>query len=141
MASIINATDVVTEIDNVVVGCAQSMNVSVARTIDPATCSASGGWAQGSPGERSWSGSIGAMARLFTAGAEETANVSYKKLLGILVDGAEVDFSFLLGGEDGERYGGKAFLSNLTIDKPETGIVTWSADFTGNGPYALIPNA
>ncbi|UOR07162.1 phage tail protein [Hymenobacter aerilatus] len=137
MASIINATDVVTYIGDTVVGCAQSMDVTVARTIDPATCSSSGGWAQGSPGERSWSGSIGAIARVFPT-AEEAANISYKDMLSTLVDGTEVDFEFTLGGEQGERYGGKAYLSNLALSKPETGTVTWTADFTGNGPYGLI---
>lgn len=140
MASIINATDVVTSLNETVVGCAQSMDVTVARAIDPATCSASGGWAQGSPGERSWSGSISAIVRLFTVGAEETANISYKKLLQMLVDGTKVAFDFQLGGEDGERYGGDAYLSNLSISKPENGVCTWSADFTGDGAYDLIPN-
>ncbi|TGE05557.1 phage tail protein [Hymenobacter fodinae] len=140
MASIINATDVVTSLNDVVVGCAQSMDVTVSRTIDPATCSASGGWAQGSPGERSWSGSIGAIVRVFPT-AEEAVNISYKDLLSYLVDGTELDFDFTLGGDLGERYGGKAYLSNLAISKPEAGVCTWSADFTGNGPYGLIPNA
>lgn len=135
MASLLNATDVVVRIDNVVVGCAQSVDITVSRALDPATCSASGGWAQSSPGERSWSGSIGAVARTFETG-EEAANISYDDLLTILTDGTKVELEFSLGTT--KRYGGFAYVSELAFSKPETGVCTWNASFTGDGEYAPV---
>lgn len=135
MATILNATDVVVRINDIIVGCAQAVDITVSRAIDPASCSASGGWAQGSPGERSWSGSISALARLFEA-AEEATNISYDDLLAMLTDGARVELEFSQGST--KRYGGFAYVSELSFSKPESGNCNWSASFAGDGAYAAV---
>jgi Phage tail tube protein len=136
MASIVNATDVVVKVNSVIVGCAQSAEFTVSREMDEATCSASGGWKQVSPGQKSWSGSFSAVLRNFTT-AEEAANVSFDEILDLLDDGTEVtvEYSRIAGGK---RYSGQAYLSEVSYSQPDKGAVTWSANYEGNGAFVTI---
>lgn len=136
MASIVNATDVVVKVNNVIVGCAQSAEFTVSREMDEATCSASGGWKQVSPGQKSWSGSISAVFRSFTD-AESATEVTLESVYELLDDGTEVAIEYTRATAGGKRYTGQAFVSELSYSQPDKGAVTWSANFEGNGAFTI----
>ena len=136
MPTTINATDVVIKVGDVVVGCAQSADFTVTRVMDDATCGASGGWAQSSPGQKSWSSSIGGIYREFTA-AELATNFGFHDLFDLLDEGTlvTVEYSHAHSGvATPARYVGSAYVSEVSWNKPDAGAVTWSGSFTGNGP-------
>ena len=137
MISIVNAKDVVVKVNDIVVGCAQSADFTVTREMDEATCAASGGWRQVSPGEKSWSGSFSAVFRAFTTAEEEATNASFDDLFDMLDDGTEVtiEYSRIAGGK---RYTGQAFISEVSYSQPESGVVTWTASYTGNGAFQAL---
>ena len=139
MASVINAADVVVKVNNIIVGCAQSAQFTVSREMDEATCSASNGWRQVSPGIKSWNGSFTAVFRNFTV-AEEATEVSFDDLFDLLDDGTEVtvEYSRKVGGK---RYNGKAYISEVSYDQPDTGTVSWTANYEGNGEFTLLAAA
>lgn len=136
MAQTINAVDVVVSLKRpgdtnpIVIGCTQSASFTKTRAMDPATCSASDGHAQFSPGQKSWTGSITAQLRDFTED-ELDDNISFDDIMDLIDEGTEVTVNFArkVGGK---RYTGNAFVSEVTYDQPETGVVTWSANLTGN---------
>lgn len=137
MAQTVNAVDVTFSIGAIVVGCATGATLTVSRAMDAATCGASAGWAQSSPGLKSWTGNVSANARKFTA-AEAATNVDAFDVFDMLDDGTEVDVEYGTAITGDKRFAGKAFVSGLTWTQPETGVVTWSADLQGNGPITVV---
>lgn len=140
MASLVNAKDVIFSFGGIVIGCAQATTLAVTRAIDAATCTASGDWSQGSPGIKSWTADVNAIYREFDSTAAPL-NVSADDVFDAIDDGSEIDIEYGLNKTGSTRYRGKAFVSNWTLDKPETGNVTWKASLTGNGPlekYTLL---
>jgi hypothetical protein len=133
MTSIVNAKDVIFAFNGIVIGCAQATTLTVTQAIDAATCTASGAWSQGSPGVKSWTASVNAIYRQFDS-TSAPLNVSGDDVFDAIDSGAEIDIEYGLNTTGSVRYRGKAFVSNWTLSKPETGNVTWSADLTGNGP-------
>lgn len=139
MPSIVNATNVVIKIDNVVVGCADSASFTVSRAMDEATCSASNGWKQVSPGQKSWSGSFGAVFREFTE-EESGTEVTFDRLFELLDEGTEVTVEYTKKS-GGSRYTGKAYVSEINYDQPESGAVTWGANYEGSGAFEILAAA
>jgi hypothetical protein len=137
LASIINAVNVVVKIGSKVLGCAQSADWTVTRDMDEATCSASSGWKQYSPGQMAWTGSVNGLYREFTA-AELATNVALDELFDTLVDGTAVTVSYEKKDGTGSKYSGEAYISEIKYSQPEKGAVTWSATFTGNGAFTRI---
>ncbi|WP_071884448.1 phage tail tube protein [Hymenobacter sp. APR13] len=137
MATIINAVDVVIKVDDVVVGCAQSAEFTMSREMDEASCAASGGWKQVSPGQKSWSASFAALYRSFTV-AEDATQVSFDELFDKLDDGVAVTLEFGKVVTGGTRYSGEAYVSEIKYSQPDKGNVTWNANFTGNGEFVKI---
>lgn len=136
MASIINAVDVLFSVDGVPVGCVSSADLTIDRDMDVSTCGASGGWEQVSPGIRRWSASVNSIYREFTS-AELATNVSFANALDMLVDGTLVELTFGKPGTGSTRYIGSAYINQVKYTHPESGAVTWSASFTGNGAITV----
>jgi len=108
--------------------------------MDEATCAASGGWKQVSPGQKSWNGSIGAIYREFTA-AEVATNFGFGDLLDLLNDGVAVTVEYThtaAGVTSPIRYSGDAYVSEVKWTKADKGAVTWSGSFTGSGPFGRV---
>lgn len=139
MATTINAVDVVIKVDNIVVGCLQSMDITINRAMDAATCDASGEWDEVSPGRKSSTGSINAAYREFTA-AEQAANFGYDDIFDLLDDGTLVNISYGTANTGQRRYTVPGYVNSLQWSRPETGIVTWSGGFTGSGPVTFAVN-
>lgn len=137
MAKYVNASDMIVSIGGIVVGCAQATTLTVTRAIDPATCTSSGAWSQGSPGIKSWSTSVNAIYRQVDPSLAAN-NVVAEDIFDLLDDGTEVDIEYGTNTTGSKRWAGKALISNFTLSKPDSGNVTWSADLTGNGPLGLI---
>jgi hypothetical protein len=137
MAQVVNAVDVNFSIGDIIVGCAAGATLTVSRAMDAATCGASGGWAESSPGLKSWTGSVSANARKFTD-AEQAANVDAFDIFTMLDEGTLVDVEYGTFITGDKRFAGKAFVSGLTWTQPETGVVTWSADLTGSGAITVV---
>lgn len=137
MAKYVNASDMIISLGGIVVGCAQATTLTVTRAIDPATCTSSGAWTQGSPGIKSWNTNVNAIYRQ-VASADAAANVVAEDVFDLLDDGTEVDVEYGTNATGQKRWKGKAFISNFSLGKPESGNVTWSADLTGNGALALV---
>jgi hypothetical protein len=137
MATNVNAIDVNVSIGDIVVGCATSFNFGISRAMDPATCGASGDWAEFSPGRKSGTGSIAANLRKFTT-AEAATNVSYEDVFDLINDGTlvEVEYGTQVTGDT--RFKGNFYVSNLNWAKPEEGAVTWNADLTLSGPIEKV---
>ncbi|GAB2958987.1 hypothetical protein GCM10027048_27720 [Hymenobacter coalescens] len=135
MAKTINAVDVVfsikrpTDTNPIILGCTQTATFTKRRAMDSATCSASDGHAQFSPGQKSWDGSVTALLRDFD-NDEADENISLDDVLDMLDEGTEITVNYArkVGGR---RYTGNAFVSEVTYTQPETGSVTWSANLTG----------
>jgi hypothetical protein len=137
MAQVVNATDVTVDINDIVVGCAQSFNFTISRAMDPATCGASGDWTEVSPGRKSGSGSIAAQLRKFDTG-EAATNVSYEDVYDLLNEGTGVTITYGTTVAGDTRFSGLFYVSNLSWDAPEEGVVTWSADLTLSGPITKV---
>lgn len=133
MTSLVNAKDVIFAYNGIVIGCAQATTLTVSQAIDAATCTASGAWSQGSAGIKNWTANVSAVYRTFDANSA-ALNVGADDVFDAIESGAEIDVEYGLNTVGNSRYRGKAFVSNWTLSKPETGVVTWSADLTGNGP-------
>lgn len=144
MAKVVNAVDVVITLkrpgdtDETIVGCAQSFAFTKTRTMDPATCSASGKYAQFSPGQMNATGNITALYR--EPEDEDEEGIFFDDIDDMLEDGTEVTVSFAktVGGK---RYEGPALISELTYTRPETGSVTWNANLQFNGKIAKVTRA
>ena len=136
MAKYVNASDMIISFGGIVVGCAQATTLTVTRAIDPATCTSSGAWTQGSPGIKGWSTSVNAVYRQVASG-DAASNVVAEDVFDLLDDGTEADIEYGTNVAGDKRFAGKALISNFTLSKPDSGVVTWSADLTGNGPLAL----
>ncbi len=139
MAKTINAVDVVIKVDNVVVGCLQSMDLTIERDMDPASCASSGEWDEVSPGRKRSSGSINAAYREFTSD-EQAANFGYDDIFDLLDEGTKVNLSYGTTTSGSSRYTVPGYVNNLAFSLPETGIVTWSGGFTGSGPVVRATN-
>lgn len=137
MARAINAIDVIFSIGGVVVGCSTGSTFTVSRAMDPATCGASEGWAESSPGLKSWSGNVSAELREFET-SEEATNVSAFDVFDLLDEGTLVDVEYGTKEAGKQRFKGKAFVSGFTYTRPESGVVTWSADLTGSGALGKV---
>lgn len=137
MARIVNATDMIISFQGVVIGCAQATTLTVARAIDAATCTASGAWAQGSAGQKSWNTSVTALFRTFDTN-QQAGSIDAFDVFDLLDDGTEVEVEYGQNGANDKRWKGKALISNFSVDKPETGNVTWKSDLTGNGPLEVV---
>lgn len=140
LATPINATDVVIKVGDVVVGCAQSADFTVSREMNDATCAASGGWSQFSPGQKSWNGSIGAIYREFTA-AETATNFGFDDIFDLLDEGTLVTVEYthaMAGITSPTRYSGEAYVSEVKWSKPDKGPVTWSGSFAGSGAIGRV---
>jgi hypothetical protein len=137
MAQTVNAVDVNFSIGDIIVGCATGATLTVSRAMDAATCGASGGWAQNSPGLKSWSGSVSANFRKFTT-QEAATNIGPFDIFELLDEGTLVDVEYgtIITGD--KRFHGTAYISGLTFTEPETGVVTWSADLTGDGAITVV---
>lgn len=140
MATTINAVDVVIKVDNVTVGCLQSMDITIERDMDPSTCAADGIWESVTPGRARSSGSLNGVYREFTS-AEQAANFGYDDIYDLLTEGTQVNISYGTMNTGARRYTVPAFIQNLQFSKPETGSVTWSAAFTGAGEPTFTTNA
>jgi hypothetical protein len=137
MAQVVNAQDVNFSIGDIIVGCATGATLTVSRAMDAATCGASGGWAESSPGLKSWTGSVSANYRKFTT-AEAATNVSPFDIFTMLDEGTKVDVEYGTALTGDKRFHGEAYVSGLTFTEPETGVVTWSADLTGTGAITVV---
>lgn len=137
MARVVNAQDVIYAFNGVVIGCSTSADLTVSRAIDPATCGASGGWAQGSPGLKSWASTVNAYYRQFDDN-DTGAHVSAEDVFDLLDDGSEIDVEYGVNTSGTKRFKGKAFLSEFKLSRPDSGNVTWSASLVGNGAIALV---
>lgn len=137
MASPVNAVDVIFSIGDVVVGCTTGASFSVTRAMDSATCGASGQWSSKSPGRMDWTGSVSANYRKFSTG-EEATNVGIFDIFEILTEGTLIDVEYGTKVTGDKRFKGQAYVSGLTYDQPEEGVVTWSADLDGEGPLGVV---
>lgn len=137
MATNVNAIDVNVSFGDVIVGCATTFNFAISRAMDPATCGASGDWAEVSPGRKSGTGSISANLRKFTT-AEAATNVSYEDVFDLLDEGTlvEVEYGTKVTGDT--RFKGNFYVNNLNWAKPDEGAVTWSADLTLTGAITKV---
>lgn len=140
MAKTINAVDVVIKVDDVVVGCLQSMDITVERDMDSATCADSGEWDEFSPGRKRSSGTINGAYREFTA-AEQAANFGYDDVYDLLDEGTKVNISYGTLNSGARRYTVGGYVNNVKFSRPETGIATWSAGFQGSGAVTHTTNA
>ena len=140
MATVINAVDVVIKVDNITVGCLQSMDISVERDMDAATCSDSGSWDEVSPGRMRASGSINGAYREFTP-EELATNFGYDDIFDLLTEGTKVNISYGTMNTGKRRYSLPAFLNSVGFSRPESGIATWSSGFQGSGAITHANNA
>lgn len=137
MAKAVNAIDVNVSFDDIIVGCATTFNFAISRAMDAATCGASADWSEVSPGRKSGSGSITAELRDFTT-AEQASNVSYDNVFDLIDEGTGVEVEYGTKESGDTRYKGLFYVSNLNWQKPEEGVVTWSADLTLSGPITKV---
>lgn len=139
MATAINAVDVVVKVEDIVVGCLSSFDFTIERALDSAACAASGGWSEVSPGRKSASGTLNGVYREFTS-AEQAANFGYDDLFDLIDEGTKVGISYGTLNSGQRRYNVSGFLGNVQFSQPESGSVTWSANFTASGPVTPTTN-
>lgn len=137
MAQTVNAIDVNISIGDIIVGCSTGATLTVSRAMDAATCGASLGWQESSPGLKSWTGSVSANYRKFDT-TEAATNIDPFDIFEMLDEGTKVDVEYGTEATGDRRFKGQAFVSGLTFTRPETGVVTWSADLTGTGAITIV---
>ncbi|QNE38992.1 hypothetical protein F1C16_05200 [Hymenobacter sp. NBH84] len=134
MANYITGKDTVISLDDVVLGCVQSLSFSTEVEMVDVTCAASNGFRQQVPGTESWSGDLNSVLREFNE-AEQASNVSIMDVYTKLKNGSLVDVEYTFGGF---RFSAKAYIQNVSIDSSgPSDAVTWSASLQGYTPLLL----
>ena len=129
---VIAGKDVFLYVGTILVGCATDVSLSVnAESID-AACKSSGGWAESTPGTKSWGGSIGGIYKIYTT-PDDATNYSAEDLFDAIDAGTALTIKFGTAGTGDTQYTGTAYVTSWELTGGVDGPATYSSDFVGSG--------
>jgi predicted secreted protein len=114
-------------LDNVIIGCATSSELSVNVDLADATCKDDGGWADHIQGLRDWSVSTDGLV------SYDGAN-NIGDLYTLLSGRTSVTLKFTTNVTGDLVFSGTASVASISISAEMEAAVTYSVEFTGKGP-------
>jgi predicted secreted protein len=114
-------------IDNVIIGCATSSELSVNVDLADATCKDDGGWADHIHGLRDWSVSTDGLVAY-----DGTNNIG--DLYTLLSGRTSVTLKFTTNVSGDLVFSGEASVASISVSAEMEAAVTYSVEFTGKGP-------
>lgn len=114
-------------IDNVIIGCATSSELSVNVDLADATCKDDGGWADHIHGLRDWSVSTDGLVAY-----DGTNNIG--DLYTLLSGRTSVTLKFTTNVTGDLVFSGTASVASISVSAEMEAAVTYSVEFTGKGP-------
>lgn len=136
----INGVDLVLKSNDVEIGCAQDIDVTITTATSGATCRASGGWKQTVAGEHSWTASTSGLIRIAT-GTDAAGNVTYKSLRALQISRTPVELTFGSDVVGDEVATGMAVITETVATSPISGAATFTVSFEGDGPLTFSTNS
>ena len=114
-------------LDNVIIGCATSSELSVNVDLADATCKDDGGWADHIHGLRDWSVSTDGLVAY-----DGTNNIG--DLYTLLSGRTSVALKFTTNVTGDLVFSGTASIASISVSAEMEAAVTYSVEFTGKGP-------
>jgi predicted secreted protein len=114
-------------LDNVIIGCATSSELSVNVDLADATCKDDGGWADHIHGLRDWSVSTDGLVSY-----NGTNNIG--DLYTLLSGRTSVSLKFTTNVTGDLVFSGTASVASISVSAEMEAAVTYSVEFTGKGP-------
>ncbi|SDY97547.1 phage tail tube protein [Hymenobacter psychrophilus] len=133
-------TGLILGLNGIEVGCAQTVSWGASRTEIVAKCAANGGTKVTRPGDKAYTLSVEALARVAT-GVDAAGNFTYVNLEQLFEDGTIFDFE--VGGEEvgSTKKSGQCYVLSYSESSNLDGETTWSADFSVTGDVTYTANA
>lgn len=125
-------TDLAIYLEDVMIGCATEVSISMEVEMTAATCKASNGWAENTPSVKSWSASASGVVKYY-ATADAAANKGVVDFRAYFKAGTKLTlkYSTEVTGDTFEE--GDAYISSIE-ETAGDGNATYSISFTGTGP-------
>lgn len=136
----IAGTDMVLSANEIEIGCAQDIDVTITTATSSAACRASGGWAQAVAGQHSWTASTSGLVRIATAGDAAT-NMTYANLRALQIARTPVSLEFGSEVVGDTKMSGTAIITETKVTSPLSGAGTFTVSFEGNGPLVITTNS
>lgn len=114
-------------IDNTIIGCATSSELTINVDLADATCKDDGGWADHIAGLRDWSVSTDGLVKF-------DGNNNVEDLYDLLSGRSVVTLKFTTNVTGDLVFSGQASVASLSVSAEMEAAVTYSAEFTGKGP-------
>lgn len=114
-------------IDNTIIGCATSSELSINVDLADATCKDDGGWADHIAGLRDWSVSTDGLVKF-------DGNNNVEDLYDLLSGRSVVTLKFTTNVTGDLVFSGQASVASLSVSAEMEAAVTYSVEFTGKGP-------
>ena len=114
-------------LDNVIIGCATSSELSVNVDLADATCKDDGGWSDHIHGLRDWSVSTDGLVAY-----DGTNNIG--DLYTLLSGRTSVALKFTTNVTGDLVFSGQASVASISVSAEMEAAVTYSVEFTGKGP-------
>lgn len=125
-------TDLAFYLEDVMIGCATEVSISMEVEMTPATCKASGGWAENTPAVKSWSGSASGVVKYYST-EDAAANKGVVDFRAAFKAGTKLTIKYSTEVEADTYEEGFVYISSLEETAGE-GNATYSVSFTGTGP-------
>lgn len=129
--------DVFIYIGSVLVGCVQETSISVDSEMLAASCKSSLGWAESTPGEKSWSASLNGVFRIYTDPDDDT-NYSAIQLFDAIVAGTKLTIKFGTTTTGDTQFSGDGYLGSWELTGSNGDVSTYSAELVGTGALSKI---
>jgi predicted secreted protein len=133
----LSGIDLELSVNQIPIGCASDISVSIETQMSSAACRQSGGWASNVPGTHSWTAESGGIIRVATAGDKAT-NRTFADLVALQLARTPIDLVFGSAISGDTKYTGKAYIGSAKPTSPLDGAATFSVSFIGDGP--LVPS-
>jgi predicted secreted protein len=137
--STISGIDLILSVNDIAIGCAQTIDLEVKTETSSATCRASGGWAEVVAGRHSWTASTSGLYRIATAGDVAT-NMTLANLQALQIARTPVAIEFGSETVGDQKVAGNAIITSVKRTAPETGAGTFAVSFEGTGPLTFTTN-
>lgn len=135
----IKGKDVGIYLNDILVGCAQEVSLSVSREEVETTCRASGDFKEYTPGDVEWSGSLSGAQRVATA-PDAATNFTYENAMDGTLAGTLFTLKFGTDTEGDPVYSGQVFFTSAELSGSRSDA-TFSVSFRGTGALtkSLVP--
>lgn len=117
-------------VDDVAVGCATSVSLSLSQEMVDATCKSSDGWQDMLPGQRNWTAEVSGLVIY-----ENLFNV--KEAAELIVNQTKVTLKFSTEVTGDTRFTGNAYATEFGTEAALEDTATYSLSFQGVGPLTV----